>query len=60
MKQIGDHITIKRVVRSIFRDGKGPFFNGSESDDSDNDDENYMKIMNSSSYLRVLLIIAAK
>ena len=40
MKQIGEHITIKRVARSIF-DGKGAFFNSNESDDHDNDDENY-------------------
>ena len=42
MKQIRDHITIKRMARSIFR-GKSTFFNGNESGDSDNDDENYIE-----------------
>ena len=45
MKQTGD-----------FSDGKGEFYNGNESDNSDND-ENYNEIINSSSYLRVLPII---
>ena len=39
-----------------FSDGKGEFYNGNESDNSDND-ENYNEIINSSSYLRVMPII---
>ena len=57
MKQTGDYITIKRMVRR-FLDGKSAFFNGNETDDSDNDDENYNENNSSSSFLRVLPIIA--
>ena len=41
-------------------DGKGGFSNGNESHDSDNDDENYNENKNSSSYGKVLLIVATK
>ena len=40
-----------------FSDAKGALYNVNESDNSENDDENYNEIMNSSSYLRVLTII---
>ena len=36
MKQTGDHITIRRNS-----DGEGAFYDASESDHSENDDENY-------------------
>ena len=42
---------------SEFSDGKGAFYNGNGSDNSDNDDDNYNEIMNSTSDLRVLPII---
>ena len=45
------------MVRTIL-DGKGAFYKGSESDDSDNDDGNYNNIMIGSSYLSVLPIVA--
>ena len=44
------------MVRWILND-KGEFYIGSESDDSDNDDENYN---DSSSYMRVLPIVSTK
>ena len=40
-----------------FLDNKGAFYTGNESD---NDNEFQMKIVNSSSYWRVLLIVATK
>ena len=40
-----------------FSDAKGVLYIVNESDNSENDDENYNEIMNSSSYLRVLTII---
>ena len=55
------YIPVKRRQNSVeigdFSDGKDAFYNGNESDNSDNDDENYNEIMSSSSYLRVLPII---
>ena len=44
----------------VFLDCKDAFFNGNESDDSDNDDENYNENNERSSYLRVLPIISTK
>ena len=43
----------------VFLDGKGAFFNGNESDDSDKDLKIIIKIMNSSSYCRVLYKIVS-
>ena len=56
------YIPVNRRQNSVdidrgFSDGKDAFYNGNESDNSDNDDENYNEIMSSSSYLRVLPII---
>ena len=44
LKQAGDHITIKEWVEE-FIDDKGTFYNGSESDDGDNDYVNYNENM---------------
>ena len=40
MKQTGDNITIRGWLVE-FSDGKGAFYSGNESDNSDNDDENF-------------------
>ena len=43
--------------RASYLDSKGAFYNGNESD---NDDEVIMKVMNRSSYRRVFPIVAIK
>ena len=55
----GDHITNKRNGQKNCWTIK-VYFKLVESGDSDNDDDNLMKIMNSSSYLKVLKTIAKK
>ena len=40
LKQTVDHITLRGWLVE-FSDGKGAFYNGNESNNSDSDDENY-------------------